>query len=156
MDLNKKIQIYRSKNADSRSAAPNVTLEQLSTDTNRHIEAVSDVMDSIADDIRTRGGWHDHTKTGRIREFYEALTSGHIKETEWYRRHITDERHHLKSHVPDDVNLIDIIEHIVDCTTAGLTRSGTIYDIDLPPELLVKACANTVELLKSKIEVIDV
>ena len=33
---------------------------------------------------------------------------------EWYQLHIKAERHHLLSNCPDDVNLIDVLEMIVD------------------------------------------
>lgn len=69
--------------------------------------------------------------------------------------HVTTERHHLLSYCPDDVNIIDVLEMIVDCTLAGLTRSGTIRPVELNDEILKKAVDNTVQLIKNMVEVVD-
>lgn len=151
------IKIEKSPNADSRTANPEMGKADLLKSTKSHIDDVSDGLLFISDLIKDRCGsaGHDHTKLDNMDEFYAALKSGHIKDTNWYRKHITEERHHLKSHVPEDVNLIDVIEHIVDCVMAGLARSGTVYDIDLSPELLQVALQNTVELLKKNTTVVE-
>lgn len=142
------IHIQKSVNADSRSSIGKPSIDQLTTDTHKHISDVVQAMNFISDMIKDRAPKHDNTKVSNMEEFHMALNSGHIKDTNWYKKHITEERHHLKSHVPDDVNIIDVIEHICDCCMAGLARSGDIYDIDLSPELLQVAVSNTVELLK--------
>ena len=149
------IKVHKAVNADSRSANSEFNEENLLKDTKSHINDVSKGMDFIADQLMSRGEKHDHTKVKNMSQFYEALKSGKIKDSFWYQMHITEERHHLKSNAPDDVNLIDVIEHIVDCTMAGMTRSGTVYDVDLPADLLLTAVANTVEMLKNNIEVIE-
>lgn len=149
------INVHKAVNADSRSADSNFNKESLLKDTKQHIIDVTRGMDFIAEQLMARGDKHDHTKIKNIDNFYNALSSGKVKDTFWYQIHITEERHHLKSNVPDDVNLIDVIEHLVDCTMAGMTRSGTVYDVDLPADLLLKAVANTVELLKNNITVVD-
>lgn len=148
------IKVTKAVNADSRSAEK-LTVPALRSDTVKHIKDVSAGLKFIADQINDRGKHHDHTKIEHMDDFYSALTSGKVKESEWYKTHITEERHHLKSNVPDDVNLIDVIEHLVDCTMAGLTRSGEIYDVDIPAETLVLAMNNTVELLKKNTTVVD-
>lgn len=75
---------------------------------------------------------------------------------EWAHLHYYEkERHHLKQHCPDDVNLFDVIEMLCDCVAAGMARSGDVYDVDIPAEVLTKAVANTVELLKDEIEVVS-
>ena len=45
------------------------------------------------------------------------------------------------------------MERIADITTAGMARTGNIYDDTLSPEILTKAYKNTIELLKKVIEV---
>jgi hypothetical protein len=55
--------------------------------------------------------------------------------------------------VPEDVNLIDVLDMITDCVMAGMGRTGTVYPLNIPPEVLMKAFQNTVELLKSQIVV---
>ena len=44
---------------------------------------------------------------------------------------------------------------LCDCVVAGMARSGEIYDVDVPPEVLTKAVANTVKLMKDEIEVVE-
>jgi hypothetical protein len=57
--------------------------------------------------------------------------------------------------VPSDVNLVDVIEHIVDCVMAGMARSGSVYQLSLPSDLLQAAFRNTVEQLSVAVEVED-
>ena len=149
------IQVTKAPNADSRTWSKNSDINDVRNDTVRHIIDVNKGLKFLAEKLEEKGSTHDHTKLENLGVFYGALKSGHIKDTEWYRKHITEERHHLKMHIPEDVNLLDVIEHLTDCTMAGLTRSGEIYDIDLDPGLLVLAAQNTVELLKQNIEVIE-
>lgn len=146
--------IKKSPDADSRTANKEATISDLTNSTISHIKDVTNGLNFISDLIKERGPKHDNTKVSNIEEFNAALKSGHIKDTLWYKKHITQERHHLKSNVPEDINLIDVIEHIVDCTMAGLGRSGDIYDTDLSPELLELATRNTVELLKKNTTVV--
>lgn len=149
-----KIIINKTKNADSRTN-DSIDLIDLKSDTESHIEDVTSAMMLIVKLLIERAPLHDHTKLENLDEFHKALNSGHIKDTEWYRMHITKERHHLKSYVPDDVNIIDVIEHICDCTMAGLARSGTVYDTDIDQNVLTLAINNTVELLKNHTDVIN-
>lgn len=149
------IQIFKSPNADSRSAKTTPTVDQLRKSTYSHMDDVSKGMQFIANTLHIRGMEHDHTKIEMMEEFHSALTSGKIKESDWYQKHITEERHHLKSNVPEDVNLIDVIEHIVDCVMAGLARSGEIYDVDISPDVLRLAAQNTVDLIKNNTEVVE-
>ena len=149
------IEIKKSINADSRSATKPPTIDELRTATESHRSDVCAAMGFISNLTIERSKLHDHTKMENMEEYHAALNSGKIKETPWYQKHITEERHHLKSHVPDDVNLIDVMEHLCDCTMAGLARSGVVYDIDISPEVLVLACQNTVEMLKENTTVVE-
>ena len=144
------IYITKSKKVDS-----STTNEELMNDTKRHINDVSNALKFIESKLIERGNLHDHTKIEHIDDFNKAIKSGHIKDSEWYKLHITEERHHLKSHVPDDVNLIDIIEMICDISMAGLARSGSIYDFDIDPSIFPLAIQNTIELLKANTIVSD-
>ena len=72
---------------------------------------------------------------------------------EWYQIHIKVEGHHLLSNCPNDVNLIDVLEMIVDCTCAGLARSGEVRPMEINDDILHKAIDNTIELIKSMVEV---
>jgi hypothetical protein len=55
--------------------------------------------------------------------------------------------------VPEDVNLVDVLDLITDCVMAGIARSGSVYQITIPPEVLQRAFDNTVDLLKSQVVV---
>ena len=151
----KEVEIRKAQKADSRTSN-DISKDELIRDTKIHIEDVSSVMNALAGMLATTGISHDHTKLSQFDDFYDSLNEeGDIKDSEWYKMHITTERHHLKSNVPSDVNLLDILEYISDCTVAGLSRSGTIYDLDLPAAVLVKAFKNTCELIKENIILVE-
>jgi len=149
------ITITKEPNADSRTTKNYATLpkEDLKTATDHHIGHVIAGMKFFADLLIKAGDIHDNTKTSLFDEFHKALTSGKIKDSDWYKTHTTKERHHLIQEVPEDVNLVDVFEHLIDCVMAGLSRSGEIYDIALPNDVLQKAHKNTVELLKKNVKV---
>jgi len=147
------IKIVKDPNADSRSVNGKIPLIKLQLATAYHIDDVSEGLEYFADLLKAAGKNHDHTKSENMEEFHRALESGRIKNSRWYKMHITEERHHLIAKVPDDVTLIDVLEHLVDCVMAGTARSGEIFDIDLPNGLLKRAHKNTVELLKKQIKV---
>jgi hypothetical protein len=148
-----KIKIRSSPAADSRSAKQPPSVEELTKATKQHQSDVNKAISWFSDQLKAVSDKHDYTKLSDMPAFHKALTGGKVKESNWYKSHITKERHHLRSKAPTDVNLIDVIECIIDCSMAGLARSGEIYDIDLPADLLVKAVANTVELIKANTEV---
>ena len=78
-----------------------------------------------------------------------------FKQTEWWDKHRKINRHHLlqEDGVPQDVNLIDVLDMIADCVMAGMARSGEVYPLNLDPDVLMRAFQNTVELLKQHVEV---
>ena len=57
--------------------------------------------------------------------------------------------------VPDDVNLIDVLDMVIDCVMAGMARTGQVYPLKIDPDVLMKAFNNTVELLKDNVVVIE-
>ncbi len=89
--------------------------------------------------------------------FYRALKSGfkddEFRKLNWWKIHQTKERHHLNDHCPDDVNLIDVMEMLCDCVCAGKARTGNVYPINISPDILEKAVANTQKLLEENISV---
>ena len=60
----------------------------------------------------------------------------------------------MNDKVPKDVNLIDVLEMICDCVSAGLARTGEVYDVTLSGETLQKAFKNTVDMLIKNIKVV--
>lgn len=149
------IEITKEPNADSRTAKPDFKKEDLRKATESHIAHVNEGIKFFVDMLLKAGEKHDNTKLSNFNDFFEALNSGKVKESNWYQNHITKERHHLISNVPNDVNLVDVIEYLVDCIMAGMSRSGEIYDLDLPSDVLQLALKNSIELLKKNIKVIE-
>ena len=106
------------------------------------------------------GDMHDCTKKSQERKFYKDFVNtqengADFVNGDWYQIHVNAERHHLLSNCPDDVNLIDVLEMVADCTCAGLARSGEIRDLEINSEILDRAVKNTAELIKSMVEVIE-
>lgn len=155
------IEINKSPNADSRTAnGGHVSFEDFSAATDMHREDVKNMMNELARMIQEAGEIHDWTKKEKEKEFYDSFTAAReqgkdFKKDDWYKYHVNTERHHLLSNCPKDVNLIDVLEMISDCCCAGFARSGKVYDVEIPEDMLMKAFKNTVEMVKSKIHVND-
>ena len=111
----------------------------------------------IANKIIEAGINHDYTKISLFDDFMEDnVNLDDFKSGKWYQAHLNQERHHLNKKCPDDVNLIDIIEMLVDCTATiiarkGVMRVGLTAGDFISDEILSKAFINTVEMLKNEI-----
>ncbi len=154
------LEIRRSKSADTRSAEHEVTKEELLYNSEQHIGDVRWAMRYFAECLLRVADKHDWTKIDGIDQFHKDFQqvqqhSGNFKELPWYRRHVSEERHHLTDRVPDDVNLFDVLEWVADTTMAGMARSGSVFPDSLSPDVLVKAYQSTIELLKKEVVVID-
>ena len=99
---------------------------------------------------------HDDDKLNDIDGFHRDFQTG-FERTEWWDNHRKITRHHLTSDdgVPEDVNLIDVLEMIVDGAMAGMARSGSVYPPTISTNVLLRAVKNTFELLVSQIVVED-
>lgn len=151
------IKIQQSKTADTRSCDfAMVSKETLIQSSVQHISDVAQGMEFISNLITEQAKTHDFDKIEGIDSFHSDFIGG-FKNTAWWDNHRKVNRHHLLAEdgVPSDVNLVDVIEMIVDCVTAGMARTGTVYPLDVSPELLVKAFNNTAALLKTNIEVVS-
>ena len=152
------VEINKLPNTNSREAKKgNISFEDFSNETNIHREDVKNVLYFLASKLEEAGDKHDWTKKERERQFYDSFTAAKekgldFKKDAWYKYHVTTERHHIASHVAKDINLIDVIEMISDCCCAGLARSGEIRDIEIKPDVLMKAFNDTVQLTKDSIE----
>jgi hypothetical protein len=120
-----------------------------------HINDVQKGCAFIANKVIEAGINHDYTKIPTIDEFMEERDSGiEFKAGNWYPAHIDNERHHLNGSCPDDVNLIDVIEMLVDCTMAAKARNSNLIKMNtdfISSEILEKAFKNTVEMLENEI-----
>lgn len=144
------IAIKKSPTADSRCCdCKNVTKETLIESTRQHKLDVAHVLIFFSDRLIETGVKHDTHKILTIDEFHKAFTGGFVDET-WWNEH-KKERHHLPPDL-EDVNLIDILEHISDCVTAGMARTGKVKPLTISNEMLQKAFRNTVNLLMNNIK----
>ncbi len=155
-----KIIIGNTQNADSRTANEKLSKETLEKATNIHREEVFKLMNWLSDKILARGVRHDYTKSMYFDEFADEVLKPHtddeFKNAQWYQKHIFEERHHLNANCPIDVNLIDVLEMICDCVSAGKGRSGKITPAYLKlkdPTILERAYWNTVKILDDITEV---
>ena len=145
------IVIKSSPTADSRCCdAKNVNKETLIELTGLHRRDVFRSMDFFSKLIENAGFEHDRHKLETMDAFHNAFTGGFIDET-WWNEH-KKERHHLPENL-DDVNLIDVMEHIADCVTAGMARTGKVRPLTISNEMLQKAFLNTVSLLIKNLKI---
>ena len=152
--------IKKNPNGDTRTASKNISYEEFQEANDMHKRDVYEVMKYLSRLISVTGLSHDFTKIREDQFFYKnflsAMNNGtNFVEDEWYQLHINEERHHLLSRCPEDVNLIDVIEMIVDCTCAGLARSGEVRGLEINSEILEKAVQNTVKLILREIELVN-
>ena len=155
------VTIYKNPNGDTRTAPKNVSFEEFQEANDMHREDVNQVMYELSQMIDKRGENHDCTKKSQERMFYKNFLSTMNEGTdfvndEWYQLHIKAERHHLLSHCPDDVNLIDVLEMISDCVCAGMSRSGEIRDLEIDSDILNRAVQNTAKMIKDMVEVKEI
>lgn len=151
------VTIYKNQNGDTRSARKDVTFKEFQESNDMHIQDVKKVMEELSLDILVRGINHDFTKKTEEALFYKNFTSTMSSDSDftkdkWYQMHIQKERHHLLSNCPKDVNLLDVLEMIVDCVCAGLSRSGEVRDVEIDDEILNRALINTTNLIKNMVE----
>lgn len=150
-----KIVINKTPNADTRTAVGEVTKAMLLDSSKQHIAHVRQGCEYFADMLLDVGEQHDWTKISFLDQFYEDSQTGKtgvdFKSLPWFQQHL-QERHHLNDRCPDDVNLIDVLERVIDITMAGMSRSGAIYDAELDADILVRAYKNTVKLLAAAVE----
>lgn len=145
------IVIQESKTADSRTCDPStVSRQDLLQASQQHIDDVMQGMMYFAGLIGQAAGRHDTDKLTDIEGFYANFQAkfapGHC---DWLDRHYQKNRHHLDqpTGVPEDVNLIDVLDYITDQVMAGKARSGSVRPITVSHDVLHRAFLNTVQRL---------
>lgn len=149
------ITIRKSATADSRTCDfANTTKETLLNSSIQHMQDVHAGLAFFSGLLLQAAGRHDYDKLSDIDGFHRDFLTG-FKRTEWWDKHRKLNRHHLlqPDGVREDVNLIDVLDMIVDCVMAGMARSGSVYPLAIDDSVLRKAFDNTVELLKSNVQV---
>ncbi len=151
----RKIHIQKSETADTRSCDyANVSKMTLLKSSIQHIADVQQGLEFFREMLDEAAGAHDSDKITDLDGFHRDFLTG-FEKTEWWDKHRKVNRHHLLAEdgVPADVNLIDVLDFISDCVMAGMARTGSVYPLEIKPEVLMTAFQNTVELLKSRVVV---
>ena len=156
IESKKKIKIIKDPHGDSRHAPKDTTFEQFHQANLSHINDVKQVMNLLGNYIKEQGEQHDWTKLKFEKEFWEDFWKKDFVKGDWYQMHVSLERHHPLSFCHDDITLLDIIEMIADCVCAGKARAGEIRPLEIDDDILKKAFENTVKLVDSMTEVVDV
>lgn len=149
----KKVFIKKNTLGDTRTAEHIPTRYEFDRSNSLHIDDVRRLTESFCDEMITRISHHDWTKTSEpcATMFYDDMKANiedgkePFIDMEWYKLHINTERHHLNDRVPEDVDLIDVVEMLVDCVSAGMARRRSVYDVTVSDDILQKAVANTVK-----------
>lgn len=149
------IVIGKSSTADTRTCDyANVTQETLLNSSVQHIGDVRRGLAFFSALLAEAATQHDTDKLTDIAGFHRDFITG-FAQTTWWDAHRKLNRHHLlqEDGVPHDVNLIDVLDMIADCVMAGMARSGSVYPLDISPDVLMRAFQNTVAALKANVEV---
>lgn len=149
------ITIKKSQTADTRTCDfANTAIETLLASSMQHIDDVQYGLDFFMGELMEKAANHDVDKITEIDWFHRDFVTG-FKETGWWDNHRKINRHHLEQAdgVPDDVNLLDVLEYVADCVMAGMARSGSVRPCVLPDEVLQRALKNTVDLLAGNVKV---
>ena len=154
--------IKKNTNCDTRVAKGIPSFEDFKEANINHHNEVIEATYFLATLLYEAGRKHDTTKFTHADEFYDdfcaCLKNNDLRfeHMPWYDEiHIKEERHHLNSRCPEDVNLIDVIEMICDCVCAGIARSGSYRPVEISNDILQKAVANTAQLLLDNIALED-
>jgi hypothetical protein len=149
------IEISKSETADTRTCDfANTSKETLLASSHQHIGDVRAALEFMRAKISKQSEVHDFDKISDIDGFHRDFVTG-FEQTTWWDNHRKVNRHHLlqPDGVPQDVNLIDVLDMICDCVMAGMARSGSVYPLEIDPEVLRRAFDNTVEMLKAEVKV---
>lgn len=149
------IKIKQSKTADTRTCDVSlVDKETLLASSMQHIGDVGKALAFFSSKLTEAASQHDYDKLTDIDWFLSDFKTK-FEKTGWWDNHRKIHRHHLvqSDGIPSDVNLIDVLEYISDCVMAGMARSGSVYALPVDVDLLTRAFNNTIELLKSNVEV---
>jgi len=149
------ISIQKSKTADTRDYSK-VTKKQLLDSSIQHIGDVELGHRFFCEKLLEATKTHDHDKLSDIDGFHRDFATG-FEQTGWWDNHRKVNRHHLlqEDGVPEDVNLVDVLDMVVDCVMAGMGRSGDVYPLEISNDVLQQAFQNTVIMLKNNVRVVE-
>ncbi|MCK5316315.1 MAG: hypothetical protein KAJ55_00295 [Anaerolineales bacterium] len=147
------IEVSWSKTADTRTCDfKNVSQQELLDSSVQHIADLRRGLAFFQGVLAEAATRHDEDKLTDIAGFHTDFVTG-FEQTGWWERHRKLNRHHLtmEDGIPEDVNLIDVLDFIADCVMAGMARSGTVSPLDIDPSVLMEAFRNTAVLLESEV-----
>lgn len=153
----KRIYIKPSPTADTRTCDwSKVSRDQLLHSSIQHKYDIAQALGLFQLMLTEAAVRHDFDKLTDIGSFHADFATG-FKQTGWWDRHRKINRHHLTEAdgIPEDVDLIDVLDYIADCCMAGLARSGSVYELHLPNELLQRAFQNTKKLLIEATQIVE-
>ena len=151
------IVLERTPTADSRSCdCSKISERELLRSSKSHMRDVRRTGDLLCRRFAKALEIHDHDKVSDICAFHKEFVTD-FGTRDWLDNHFKVNRHHLSESggVPEDVDLIDVLEHITDCVAAGTARTGVVYPVKLPDDLLQKAVENTVKFLTDRVRVVS-
>ena len=156
------VRVKRNGNGDTRTADHIPDMDDFMEANVSHVNDVNEFCKQYSDILRMRGMNHDRTKFTYAYQFYRDFCDvlenkeKDFTDMEWHKQiHIVEERHHLTSNCPDDVNLIDVMEMVIDCVCAGMARSGKVRPLEISDDILRKAVANTAKEIEEAIQLED-
>jgi hypothetical protein len=151
------IKIKKSPTADSRTCnTDEVSKKQLLASTELHLSDIKAGFAFFIEKMKWQADYHDQSKLTHIDDFYRNFKTK-FKERDWWDYHQKVERHHFHDpkYVPEDVNLIDVLDQIIDGVMAGMARSGSYRFEPFSNDLLQRAYENTIKLLLENVTVED-
>lgn len=155
------IEIKRNPNGDSRTGNLNVTKDDFHEANLMHIADVNRITEFLANKLLEGAKRHDYTKLIYEDLFYKNYREALLKkqdfcDNDFYKLHISTERHHPNESLKEDFNLLDLLEMISDVMAASLARTGKMPDeVNLKEGILKLAFKNTVKLVKENLELKD-
>ena len=155
-----KVKVVKNSNGDTRHANHIPTISEFNEANESHRGDVGRLIERFCALLRRSAEGHDWSK---VKEPYRSMFYRDMVATmegrmqfedgDWCRLHYEElERHHLRRHVPDDVDLFDVIEMVCDCVSAGMARSGEVRPLEISDGVFQKALENTVKILQNEIE----
>ena len=157
------VKMEKNSNGDTRHADHIPTICEFNDANNSHKHDVKQLIERFCVLLKNSAWHHDWSKTEEPYRsmFYRDMVATmegrmNFEDGEWAKLHYEKlERHHLCRHVPDDVDLFDVIEMVCDCVAAGMARSGEVRPLEIRDNVFQKALVNTVNILKEQIELVD-
>lgn len=123
-----------------------------------HINNVKQVMREISNSLNSKVSYHDFTKihepfkTMFYNAVYEKIKNGaSFDDSEWAITHYSTERHHLNKHIPEDMDLLDVLEYVVDQIVSNAEQLGIKGNVTISNLDLMTALQNTVSKISNMI-----